>query len=193
MSYRLSTITRRAGRYVARLLITELPPDHLYHNLHHTIDVVQGVITIGRAEGVSARKAELLVLAAWFHDLGHVSRYTGHEAVSAQMAEDFLRSEHYSEDSIATVTACILATRMPQRPTNKLEEILCDADLIHLAHATYPQSQDLLREEWKQALGLKFSDADWGELNDKFLRSHHYFTHYGKTVLQGQKEKYCLE
>ncbi|MCP9234731.1 HD domain-containing protein [Lewinella sp. JB7] len=192
MPYRPTKITKRAGRYVARLLITELPADRLYHNLHHTIDVVQGVILIGRAEAISGEEAEVLMLAAWFHDLGHIRTYAGHEAVSAQLARDFLRSEHYPEDKTTIVTSCILATHVPQRPRGKLQEILCDAELIHLSHATYPQSRDLLREEWKRSLGRVYSDDEWNAENENFLRDHRYFTPYGKTALQQRKEKYCF-
>ncbi|CAH1002560.1 hypothetical protein LEM8419_03434 [Neolewinella maritima] len=190
--YRPTKITKCAGRYVARLLITELPADRLYHNLHHTIDVVQGVIAIGQAEGVSGEEAELLILAAWFHDLGHLRTYSGHEAVSAQLAREFLRSEQYPEDKITVVADCILATQVPQRPQTRLQEILCDADLIHLSHTTYPQSCDLLREEWRRVLGRTFSNTEWFAENEDFLRNHNYFTSFGKTTLQQRKERYCF-
>ncbi len=72
----------------------------------------------------------------------------------ALLAKGFLVSKHYPEETIATVINCILATRMPQTPGTKLERILCDADLIHLAEGTYPQSQDLLREAWRRAFFL---------------------------------------
>lgn len=192
MAYRPTKITKRAGMYVARLLIAELPANRLYHNLHHTIDVVQGVISIGRAEAITGDEAEVLLLAAWFHDLGHIRTYAGHEAVGAQLAHEFLRSEHYPEDKIITVTECILATHVPQRPQGRLQEILCDADLIHLSHVTYPQSRDLLREEWKRALGKEFTDQEWSVNNENFLRHHRYFTPYGRAKLQQRKEKYCF-
>lgn len=190
MTYRPTKITRRAGKYVARLLITELPADRLYHNLHHTIDVVQGVISIGQAEAITGEEAEILMLAAWFHDLGHLRTYAGHEAISAQLAREFLHSEHYTESKIKQVTDCILATCIPQHPQGKLQEIICDADLVHLSHATYPQSRDLLREEWKRALGNVYTDEEWYAENDKFLHHHRYFTAYGRVTLQQRKEKY---
>ncbi len=190
--HRTPTITHRAGHYVSRLLISRLASDLLYHNLHHTLDVVHGVLAIGGAEAVSLEEMEVLILAAWFHDTGLTVRYLGHEAVSAEIARAFLLTEDYSAEKIAVVEGCILATQMPQHPRTQPQEILCDADLYHLAHPTYAHSQELLREEWKRILSKAYTDEQWHEENEAFLRAHQYFTRYGRTVLQPLKERYGL-
>ncbi|MBC6995407.1 HD domain-containing protein [Neolewinella lacunae] len=193
MASSVDNITYLTGRYVARLLISKLPADRLYHNLHHTINVVQGVINIGNAEKVSEPEMETLLLAAWFHDVGHIKTYEGHEVASAEIARDFLLRHDYPAERMAAVARCILATTMPQRPESHLEEIICDADMYHLSLVTYEHAQELLREEWSRVLGKVSSDEDWERENQEFLHQHHYFTHYGQTVLQPRKEKYGLE
>ena len=190
---RSGSITDRAGHYVSRLLIARLSPNLLYHDLHHTLDVVHGVLRIGRGEGVSLQEMELLILAAWFHDTGLTVRYAGHEADSAEIARAFLLREGYPEEKIALIADCIAATRMPQRPGTLLQEILCDADLYHLSHPTYPQAQELLREEWKRVLGKGYTDQEWWEENEEFLRAHAYFTSFGRATLQPLKERYALD
>ncbi|WP_090173172.1 HD domain-containing protein [Neolewinella agarilytica] len=192
MTQRPSSLSYRAGRYVARLLITELPRDRLYHNLHHTINVLQGVLVIGRAEGVSPEEMEILQLAAWFHDCGHVKIYSGHELASMDIARKYLLTQDFPDAKITTVERCILATQMPQEPTDLLEEIICDADMYHLALPTYEQSQELLREEWNLVLGKAYTDEAWESENRKFLKDHHYFTTYGREVLQPMKDIYCF-
>ena len=81
---------------------------------------------------------------------------------------------------------------MPQSPKNNLEEILCDADMFHLSHPTYEQSQVLLREEWWLTLGHERTDQEWELENDTFLLEHTYFTRYGKEELQCRKDIYGL-
>lgn len=192
MPQRPSSLSYRAGRYVARLLITELPRDRLYHNLHHTINVLQGVLVIGRAEDVSPEEMEILQLAAWFHDSGHVKIYHGHELASVDIARKYLASQGFSASGIDTVERCILATQMPQEPADLLEKIICDADMYHLAMPTYEQAQELLREEWSLVLGKVYTDEKWDAENRKFLQDHHYFTKYGRETLQPMKDIYCF-
>lgn len=181
------SIVYRAGSYVVRLLREQLPADRVFHNVHHTINVVQGVVDIGREENVSPGEQEVLMLAAWFHDAGHVCAYAGHEEESIRLATDWLRSQHYPEAKIAEVERCIRATTMPQQPNDKLERIICDADLYHLSFPTYDHYQELLREEWKLLLGIEMTDDEWRASNDNFLRRHHYWTDYGRNLLEGRK------
>lgn len=185
-SYR-KTLYYRVGKYVTRLLIDQLPKHAIFHNVQHTFNVVRGVKTIGQAEGLKKSDLEILILAAWFHDTGHTSVYSGHEIVSAEIARDFLKECDYPEARITRVEACIFATTMPQQPKNKLEMVMCDADLYHLSFPTYDHYQQLLREEWKTMLKKEYTDDEWQKLNDLFLHNHHYFTEYGKAVLEPKK------
>ena len=177
----------RAGRYVTNLLVCQLPTDRVFHNVHHTINVVQGVVDIGFHEGVTAQEQEILLLAAWFHDTGHVRTYAGHEEVSCELAGVWLRRNNYPEDRVQEVLRVIHATTMPQNPGDRLERIICDADLYHLSFQTYDHYQEVLREEWKKVLQIKMSDEEWAQQNDAFLRKHRYWTDFGRRVLEPKK------
>lgn len=186
MAHRQS-IVYRTGRHVTRLLVRELPADRVFHNIHHTINVVQGVADIGRAEGLTEEQLEILILAAWFHDAGHLKTYAGHEEVSETLATEWLRSQHYPKDKIREVARCIRVTTMPQQPLDTMERVICDADLYHLTFPSYDHYQDILREEWKNVLGLEMTDEEWEASNESFLLSHHYWTEYGQSVLEPRK------
>ncbi len=183
------TIIYRASHYVTRLLIEQLPADRLFHNLHHTTNVIRGVLDIGCTEHLTTDQWEILLLAAWFHDSGHTTAYHEHEAASQSIARRFLEAEHYPADKLQEVLDCIGATQLPQRPHTLLQRILCDADLYHLSLPAYDNIQELLREEWRRALNIKFTDAEWKTENLRFLHDHRYFTTYGQTVLQKKKEE----
>ena len=181
------SITYLVGVYVSRLLTRSLSNELYFHDLRHTLNVVRGVRNICKHMEFSEEEYEILLLAAWFHDTGHVHTYKGHEAESLKIAQEFLEEKNYPTDKIAQVLDCIAATRMPQQPKNKMQEVICDADLYHLSLPEYPHLQHLLREEWSQVLNQKYTDAEWSILNLSFLNSHHYFTTYGKNVLGGRK------
>jgi len=158
-----------------------------FHNLDHTEEVVSNVRTIGSALGMSSDELEPVIIAAWFHDTGFRERYDGHEAVSAKLAEGFLRKEGYPEASIQVVVKCIEATRVPQRPAGPLSEILVDADLFHISNEHFFYRKLLLRREWEVMLNKRYTDQEWHLLNLSFLLSHQFFTTFGKQILmEGQ-------
>lgn len=191
MSAHRHSIVYLAGSYVVRLLRLELPADRLFHGTHHTINVVQGVVDIGRAEGVTDEELEILMLAAWFHDTGHIRTYAGHEEESIVLATEWLTAQRYPADKLADVVRCIRATTMPQSPTTRLERVICDADLYHLSFVTYDHYQELLREEWRIILNIEMTDEEWEKSNDAFLRNHTYWTKYGQEHLESKKA--CAE
>ncbi len=189
MVKRKKGIVQRASRYITRMLIRELPHNRIFHNLHHTLTVTRGVKMIGKQEGLSKEELEIVRLAAVFHDCGHVKCYTGHENESQRIAAEWLREQGYPEAKLARVLACISATTMPQNPQNKMEEVLCDADLRHLSFDTYPDYQEMLRAEWKLELGVEMTDEEWEAENTKFLNEHRYFTGYGQRELEPLKPR----
>ncbi|MEZ4932272.1 MAG: HD domain-containing protein [Saprospiraceae bacterium] len=178
-----------AGRYIARLFAAKLSGNLVFHNFHHTVNVVRGVKDIGRNLQLDAAQKEILLLAAWFHDSGHVVKYMGHEEESQQLAKEWLLKMEFPMDRTEQVMACIAATHMPQRPKDLLQQVICDADLYHLSMGEYCHLQFQLREEWKRVLHKEYTDITWMEENLSFINEHQYFTEYGQTVLEKRKQK----
>lgn len=178
-----------AGRYIARLFASKLSGDLVFHNFHHTVNVVRGVKDIGRHLQLDAVQKEILLLAAWFHDSGHVVKYMGHEEESQQLAKEWLLKMEFPMDKTEQVLACIAATHMPQRPKGLLQQVICDADLYHLSMGEYCHLQFQLREEWKRVLKKEYTDISWMEENLSFINEHQYFTVYGQSVLEKRKQK----
>jgi HD superfamily phosphodiesterase len=61
-------------------------------------------------ENLSSSDLVLLQVAAWFHDLGYLSSYIGHEESSAGMAQEFLEELQMPIDGIQRVMDLIAAT-----------------------------------------------------------------------------------
>lgn len=181
-------IIDKARDYVLQLLLSKLPNDMSFHNAMHTQDVVKAAIEIATESCFSSTQSEIVTLAAWFHDCGYTTAYTNHEASSKTIAADFLNRNNYPKEKTEQVLACIEATRFPQNPKSPEEEVLADADLYHFTKTDYPKYERRLRMEFKTYLGKTYTDLEWAEENYALLKSHSYFTDYGKNVLQKFKE-----
>jgi len=131
---------------------------------------------------------EILLLAAWFHDTGYTTTANGHEERSAGIAERFLKAEGCSNRTIEHVKACILATRMPQRPQSILQRVLCDADLSSLGKKSFLRQNELLRQEMERREGRLIDEMAWLHRSYRFLRRHRFTTRYGRTVLEAGKQ-----
>ena len=97
-----------------------------------------------------------------------------------EITRKYLQAKSYPNEKIERVIGCIMATKMPQSPQNKLEEIICDADLLHLANEKYCEISELLQVELEQVHGKEIRDEDWYVNNKKFMEDHEFFTAYAR-------------
>ena len=183
------SVTFLAGEFISQLFAKKLSQNLVFHNFHHTYLVVQGIREISRNLRLDKEQREILLLAAWFHDSGHIQTYIGHEEISQQIAYEWLKNENYPTEKLEQVLACIAATHLPQQPQNLLQEVMCDADLFHLSLGEYCHLQFQLREEFKRVLGKEYTDYQWMKENLSFLKNHQYFTSFGKRVLAKGKAR----
>jgi class 3 adenylate cyclase/predicted metal-dependent HD superfamily phosphohydrolase len=152
-----------------------LPLNLYYHNVKHTIDMLYIVEKIGREEGVDEEEMLLLKCAALFHDAGFISQYDNNEEIGASMAEAELKNHGFTDEQIETVKRLIMATKMPHKPKDLLEKIMCDADLDYLGRPDFiPISQNLFRELFER--GKISTIEQWNKLQYRFIEKHKYFT-----------------
>jgi predicted metal-dependent HD superfamily phosphohydrolase len=179
----------RVEKYCTELLsstkIKELP----FHNLEHTKEVVQNVKYLCAAMDIDLVDTNLLIVAAWFHDTGFSTTYKDHEAESILIAKKFLSSLGMESDSINKICTCIEATKVPQCPTTKIAEILCDGDIFHISNSHFFYRKLLLRREWEIFCDIKVTDLEWHKLNLEFLKEHHFRSDYGRQTLELGKQE----
>lgn len=159
-----------------------------FHNSQHTKDVVANVIVIGKELSMDTLELEPVILAAWFHDIGFSESYKAHEDSSMILANEFLVSSQYNANKLKTVLACIEATKLPQNPKETYAKILCDSDVFHISNSSFFYRNLLLRREWEIFLNKKYTDKEWILLNLEFLQHTHFFTVFGKDVLDEGKK-----
>src|SRR5262245_24084678 len=121
--------------YIQDFFPKNIPEKYVFHDLEHTPQTVAAARSIAEGYDFTQNDLMLLQLAVWFHDTGYGEGGEGHEERSCGFATDFLKDKISSGD-LAKVLGCIRATKVPQRPQNLLEQIICDADLSHLGMKT---------------------------------------------------------
>jgi class 3 adenylate cyclase len=165
----------------------ELPKSLFYHNVKHTVDVVTQVELIGLGEGVSDEELLILKTAALFHDTGHTIGYDDHEHNSTLIAKEILPDYYYTQPQIEQICNLIMATKLPPNPKDKLEEILCDADLDYLGRSDMiPVSNALFMELKEQD---KIGDInEWNRMQIKFISGHQYFTYTARNLREVNKQ-----
>lgn len=179
-----------AEQFITSILASELSPTLYYHGLHHVLDVVEAADRLARAEGITdVESLDLLKTAALFHDVGFLSTYTGHEEVGCDYVRATLPRFGYDSAQIDVICGMIMATRIPQAPQTKLEEILCDADLDYLGRDDFGPIARSLYNELK-ARAVVADELAWNRIQVGFLGSHHYWTPTAIITRQVVKEQH---
>ena len=182
-----NTILSKSKQFVGNIFRQRGSADSYYHNFTHTAEVVKITEEISNALAVKDEEKEMLLIAAWFHDIGYTERCKGHEEVGIRMVTGFLKENGYPKEKIDIVSSLINATKMPRNPQNLLEEIICDADLYHLGTNQFYAKGELFREELEKQNGGKINEKDWLETNLDFFKQHKFYTTYAKDKFETQK------
>lgn len=159
-------------------ILNEQLNEHLtYHNTAHTLYVLEMAEVIAKTEGVTGNNLVLLKIASLFHDIGFVNSNVNHEHESCLIAKELLPKYGLSQTQISAICGMIMATKIPQMPKTKLEEIIADADLEYLGTNKYESiSAGLFNELAYLNQGL--SEKTWLRIQIKFIEKHRYFTSY---------------
>ena len=165
----------------------ELPDYLFYHNVKHTVDVVTEVELIGWGEGCSDEEILLLKTAGLFHDAGHIIAYDNHEFHSTVLAREFLPKFNYTKEQVDRICEIIMATQLPPRPANLLEEIICDSDLDYLGRSDFIPVSNTLFEELKAQNKIGTLN-DWNKIQVKFISGHQYFTNTARSLREVNKQ-----
>jgi uncharacterized protein len=164
-----------------------LSKDLTYHTVQHTLDILRNAERIARDENIhNEEDLFLLKVACLYHDSGFLRTYKGHEEESCNLAKKDLPVFDWNKKQLKIVCGLIMATKIPQSPSNNLEEIICDADLDYLGTSDFFPTGDKLFLELKKK-GLVDSKKEWNVIQVNFLKEHRYFTATNKKLREPQK------
>ncbi len=175
--------------FVINLLKSKIPDTYYYHNYEHTLYVIDKAVEIGKHENCTDAELRLLNAAALWHDIGYINTYKNHEEESCRLAKESLPAFGYTDGEINAICSMIMATKIPHAPTNKLEEIIADADMEYLGtHQAAPQANNLYKE--LKTLNPELTKEAWDKTEIAFLQQHRFFTAYCKQHSVPAKVRY---
>lgn len=180
---------QKAEDYVFDKLNENLSDSLFYHGVHHTIDVTNAALQLAIAEGIDNKEKLILIqTAALYHDLGFITTYNGHELESCRLAKVSLPNFGYNQEQIDIVCGMIMATKIPQSPTNHLERIIADADLDYLGREDFQSVAQSLYEELQERELVTDHDT-WNKVQISFLENHQYWTETARKWRNNAKQK----
>jgi hypothetical protein len=83
----------------------------------------------------------------------------------------------------------ILSTKIPRKPQNLLDEIICDADIAYIGNENLHEKISLLRKEWESTLNKYYSDYEWIKQNIEFIEANPFLTDYAKMMFGNIRSK----
>ena len=179
--------------FAIQKLSTHLLDKLTYHDVYHTLDVLKQSIIIADLENVTDEEdVFLLKVSALYHDMGFLNTYQGHEEKSCEIADQDLSQFGITSRQKEIIFDLIIATKVPQKPKTKLQEIICDADLDYLGRKDFYLIGAGLYQEflWQ---GIVKNEQEWNQIQVRFLENHQYFTPSSINRREKQKQKYLAQ
>jgi uncharacterized protein len=174
-------------------LLKNLHPDLTYHNGQHTFDVLAQCERIAKEEGITdPQQLLLLKVAALYHDTGFLNVYKKHEEESCTLFLSDCTHYPFSKEEKESILQLIMATQLPQQPTNVLEKVICDADLDYLGRADFLETGARLKQELMN-FGKIRDENEWEELQLHFLKEHTYHTASSRALREPVKQRNILQ
>lgn len=193
MNKEYNDIYTAVHKHVVAKIRQGLSPRFTYHSLEHTLDVLEQTQRIARAEGLNNdENLFLLQMASLYHDTGFLYVYAGHEVKGCEMAGNELPGFGITQTQIEKICGMIMATKIPQSPKNKLEEIICDADLDYLGRDDFDEISDNLYKEFL-VFGIVKDYDDWMQKQVGFFGMHDYFTQSSRQLRNPKKAEHFLK
>jgi uncharacterized membrane-anchored protein YitT (DUF2179 family) len=141
---------------------------------------------LAKAERIGGYELDILRTAALYHDAGFLEGYENHEELSCKLARENLPQFSYQAEDIEQVCRLIMATRITQQPADRLEGILCDADLSYLGTEKYFPVAEALFLELKHIDKLSTWE-EWQKLQLNFLEAHRYYSRTAIRLFSSKK------
>lgn len=183
-------LLEQVQHHVLHLFKSQQENTLIYHNASHTEEVAAHAAKIAAHYALHEKDTFIVVTAGWFHDLGYrTGEASGHEVRGAEMVRAYLSEQEVKEDVINAIQGCILATVIPQKPKNFLEQIVCDADLYHFGTDQFSERNKLMRKEVEARSGQKIDKKEWRKSTILLLEQHTYQTDYCQNLLNEKKAK----
>lgn len=171
-------ILKEVEKYTLRYYEENFSSSHSYHSIEHTQLVVNVASKISDFEGLDKRNTDIVIVAAWFHDIGHAVSINNHEDESCKIARQFLAGNKVDEEFILAVEACICSTKQGAQKKSLNDKILNDADNAHTGLPNFMEISNLFRKELGNFADKKITKLEYWKKTLVFLKETKFLTEY---------------
>lgn len=191
--------------YVTNIITTEFSDKLVFHDIEHTHHVVIGVKEIAKAENLNSEEKEICLIAGWMSCIGFkeletwgkikkpMDLFTNCNKCSIRISEDFLRSIDYPTDKTQKVVETLNDAGHGIEPQTKLGKILADAMTIDWASKKGKKRLELRYQELLLTDAISMGKSGFYEALLDYLRTHKYYSDYGKSHLSPRKDELILK
>ena len=176
--------------YTVSLLTKKLNKDYLFHNVAKTQQVVNSIKELIKGEKISEVDANILLFAAWFHNVGFINRKENHTEASVNIATTFLEEYNIDNTIIDDVVRLIRVAKTELEAKDLLEKIMKDAVSFYYAETSFVDKNELLKQELKLLFNSDYSELEWIQKNiNTFVKEHRFYTNHAQENWQNGKDK----
>ena len=174
-------------------LQNELHSSLKYHNVGHTIDVLDQAMLLADLAELPERETDLLVIAAIYHDAGFLHQKALNEPIGAELAAEAMSATGgYSKNEIKTVKHMILDTTLlmddcAQVSNTDLSPYLLDADLSNLGRECFWEQTEAVAME----AGIAFTD--FLPISLGLMQRHSWQSDVGHKLYEQQKQRNVID
>jgi predicted metal-dependent HD superfamily phosphohydrolase len=184
---------KKIADLATRLYLTKTDHRLFFHNLAHTIRLVDSTRQWSAHYQLDSRNNFVVCVAAWLYDLEMMNTGTkNREIVHTATVEELLKNIPVEPDIIQEIKLCLLATHLPQPPFSQNEKIFCDAVFSYYGSENFLEYDKLRRKEIEAFSGKKFLGSDWRALSLAVLSNHQFNTEYGQQQFNKSKSENLL-
>lgn len=169
---RQSSLYKKTHDYVF-----ENAPRLPYHNAKHAFKVAGEARRLAIIEWLDKDSIFLLEIAGLLHDIVYNVGSNDNEEKSMEVARGVMPKLGFKSYEIDIICRLIMATKWPTKPRDRLEKIICDADVANFGSPDFFEYNDALIREMLDVESLSLRDRiRWYERTLDFLMSHRYYT-----------------
>ncbi|PJB00572.1 MAG: hypothetical protein CO128_00380 [Ignavibacteriales bacterium CG_4_9_14_3_um_filter_30_11] len=189
----MKNITQLALNYVTQLFDEKLTDEFTYHNLSHTLEVLENVIEIGANTNITDEKLELVKVAAIFHDTGITDSCNEHELNSCKIAKEFLLKNNINNQKIEDIEQLIQSTNLKNIPITLGQKILRDSDILHTGKKKFYSKSLKLKSEIENIEKKEIHELTWIDSTLEFINNNNYFTKYALENYSDKRQKNIIK
>ncbi|MEN8120792.1 MAG: Pycsar system effector family protein [Bacteroidota bacterium] len=181
-------IVNKAEDYIKDLYATHPHELLLFHNFNYTTQTVKSSAELAHSEKLEGDELQMVLLAAWFINIGYLFDFVSHIEHSIKVAKEFVSEFNYPDDKAKIVTEAIEVV-LKNKPENKIEKVLSDANNSIFA------SEELLlwvkyhRQERNYFVKPKITRRSFWQSVLNLLNEHEYYTPSAKNLFQEGKSE----